>query len=88
MIFNEFMKQTSKMFSRYFQNKNSIKGDKRKDIQRFLQTMLMNMVDTPYLSKESRIKSYSLVTVKHSAVKLSSNLFGVSNQTIKSKTIK
>ena len=48
----------------------------------------MAMIDTPDVSKEKHLNSHSLVPVKHSAAKSSPNLFGVSKQSIRSKTRK
>ena len=41
----------SKVFSRSRQNKNSVNGDIRTDINHFQQTMLMAMTRTPYVRK-------------------------------------
>ena len=43
--------QMSKVFSRSRQNKNSVNGDIRTDINHFQQTMLMAMTGTPYVRK-------------------------------------
>ena len=50
------MEQVSKIFSRWFQNKNSGKGDIRTDIKHFQQTMFMAIICTPDFRKENNSK--------------------------------
>ena len=45
------------MFSGSCENKNSGKGDKIIDIQRFHQTTLMDTIDKPYIRKEIETKN-------------------------------
>ena len=44
----------------------------------------MEIIDTPYIRKYRQTDSHSLVLVKVGVVNSDSNLFGVSNQSIKS----
>ena len=48
----------------------------KKDIKNFQQTMLMENIDTPNVSKQNHLNLHSSVLVKHSSVKSSSNMFG------------
>ena len=50
--------------------------------------MLMEMINTPEISKEKHLNSHPLVPVKHSAVKSAPNLYGLLKQYRRRKTRK